>query len=520
MILYATPVSRLHFPVPARQQRERHPARADRPSGRIARVLLLAILALSTARDAYLLFSFTVAVGTDGYYYVLQVQELITHGRLYFPSNTPLVFYLLSLIGLLTGDPVIAVKIGALVFHLLLCVGMYALMSAITRNDWLGLLGGAITALSAMHFYLIVEFIKQLGGITFLVWGAWATFRLSQTRQARWGVFSAMFLLAALLSHKSSWALILALLCLALPFYLLRVSRWGTRSAVALAVITILLGLTPVLLANQTAIHLPALIEGEVLATAEWPVGVASVGRADRLALFLAAPTALFFIWYRPRKSATPYFAPVVGAVALWSLLITLNPFLNHDVRELGIVGRLDHLMYLQVAILVPGVIRLSSGSARWLKHSLAALALLLVAMSIISPLPRAARPQYLSNRLQMIRTLPEVRQEFGGSPTVIAQHGDEFVVRWALGLRAQQKVTEDTQPQSTYWLLHHVPPSTLTSSMTIVMEEGDMCLALVKGGELMPWLNSLTAQEQKHIIFQNTHLTKHLRYKSASDEQ
>lgn len=499
--------------------RARHTATAEPPPRWKARVALLAVFALSLARDAYLLFSFPVAVGTDGYYYVLQVQELITHGRLYFPSNTPLVFYILALLSMLTGDPVVAVKIGALAFHLLLCVGIYALVSAITRNDWLGVLGGAITALSAMHLYMIVEFVKNLGALTFLVWGAWAAFRLSQTRQARWGVLSATILIAALLSHRSTWALMAAFLCLAIPFLLLRATGWDTRSATGLAGVAILLWTVPAILANQTAVHLPASIVGELLARAEWPLGVAGVGRADRITLFLAAPTALFFIWYR-RRELTPYLGLAVGAVALWSLLVTLNPFLNHDVRELGIVGRLDHLMYLQVAILVPGVIRFSFGSAPKIRYALATFALLLVAMSMLSPLPRAVRPQYLSNRLQMIRALPDVRQEMGEDPTVIAQHGDEFVIRRVLGLRAQQKVTEDTRSQSTYWLLHNVLPSTLTPSMTVVMEEGDMCLALIKAEELPLWLDSLPEQERKHLIIQNSHLRRHLKYYPPLDDQ
>src|SRR3712207_3880454 len=126
----------------------RHTTTASLSSARAARLTLLAALALGLARDAYLLFSFPVAVGTDGYYYVLQVRELLTGGRLYFPSDTPLVFYILALLGGLTGDPVVAVKAGALAFHLLLCLGVYALVSSVTRNEWLGALGGAVAAVS------------------------------------------------------------------------------------------------------------------------------------------------------------------------------------------------------------------------------------------------------------------------------------------------------------------------------------------------------------------------------------
>jgi len=495
----------------------RHTTTASLSSARAARLTLLAALALGLARDAYLLFSFPVAVGTDGYYYVLQVRELLTGGRLYFPSDTPLVFYILALLGGLTGDPVVAVKAGALAFHLLLCLGVYALVSSVTRNEWLGALGGAVAAVSAMHLYMIVEFIKNLGAITFLVWGAWAAFRLAQTRRPLWGVLSAALILAALLSHRSVWALLPALLSLALPFRLLRVGGRETRAALALSFLAVLLWLAPAVLANQRAVHLPAAIGDELLATAEWPVGVPGVGRGDRLALFLAAPAALFFIWRRRRESAPPYLVETVGAVALWSLLVTLNPFLNHDVRGLGVVGRLDHLMYLQVAVLIPAVIWFTHNSSPRVRYVLPPLALLSAAMSVFAPLPRAARPQYLGNRLQMIRALPEVRQEVGGGRTVIAQHGDEFVVRWVLGLRAQQKVAEDARPQSTCWLLHQAPPSTLTPSMTIVMEEGEMCLALIKGEELTPWLNNLTEQERNHLLIQNPHLKKQAMPSAAS---
>jgi hypothetical protein len=119
-----------------------------------------------------------------------------------------------------------------------------------------------------------------------------------------------------------------------------------------------------------------------------------------------------------------------------------------------------------------------------------------------------------------MIRALPEVRQEIDENSTVIAQHGDEFIVTWTLGLRAQQKPPEDAQHQSTYWLLHGVVPSTLTPSMLVVMGEGDMCLALIKGEELSAWLDTLTGQEQSHLLTQNPHLKRHLRYDSVMDGQ
>ena len=41
---------------------------------RLATVLLLVLVAIAVFRDVYLLFRYSVAVGIDGYYYVLQIK--------------------------------------------------------------------------------------------------------------------------------------------------------------------------------------------------------------------------------------------------------------------------------------------------------------------------------------------------------------------------------------------------------------------------------------------------------------
>src|ERR1041385_2276171 len=82
-------------------------------------LLLLLLLIAVTLRDLTLLLSYPVAAGLDGYYYVLQVDEFLKLGRFYFPSNTPFVFLFLAGIRLLTGDTVLAVKIGGVALHAL-----------------------------------------------------------------------------------------------------------------------------------------------------------------------------------------------------------------------------------------------------------------------------------------------------------------------------------------------------------------------------------------------------------------
>ena len=42
------------------------------------------------------------------------------------------------------------------------------------------------------------------------------------------------------------------------------------------------------------------------------------------------------------------------GAIALMSLLVTLNPFLNRETGSLSVAERLSLLAYIQLAILMP----------------------------------------------------------------------------------------------------------------------------------------------------------------------
>lgn len=487
-----------------------------------ALLVLPIVFILSLARDALLLLRYPVAVGADGYYYVLQIQELLNHGYFYFPTHTPLVFYALAALSAFTGNTIFAIKIGSITLHAFLCLGIYALVSTITRNRWLGMLGGAMAALSAMHFYMIAEFIKNLGALALLVWSGWSAIRFSQRRKVQWIVLSIGLLVAAIFSHISILAIAPSLLTLALLLHWFMSkdrSKYHKRAALF---IVLILAISPALLAAQKFVELPAWLQRELLAQAKWPISLASpVGRTEMIVLLLAAPLTLFLI-ARLRQSLPDYYSGfVVGAIALWSLLITLNPFLNHDVRQFGIIGRLDHLMYIQVAILVPGLIWLILHFYRKAVTAALTLTLIFVAASLISALPRGLQPQYLLEREQMIEALPEQRQQLDVNSLVIAQHGDEFVVTWALGIPAQQRWPENAQGRSVYWLLHDVSGEALRPYMIAVMNEGmDSCLALIKQDDLIQWLNTMTRGERERLLGKNLHLKRHLQSNSISELQ
>ncbi len=469
---------------------------------------LLTVLTLTSARDASLLFRYPVAVGADGYYYVLQIHEFLNHGYLYFPTNTPLVFYALALLSLVMGNIVSAIKLGSLVLHVLLCVGIYALVSTITRNRWLGLLGGAIAALSAMHFYMIAEFIKNLGALTVLIWSGWTAVRASQSHQVRWVALSIMLLVAAIFSHMTSWAIALSLAALTLLWHWLFVGESSSYSRLAGLFVMLLLAILPALIATQKCFPLPAWIAGEFFTQPTWPISLASpIGKAEMVALLLVAPAILFLIARHRGSLLAKRFSSVIAAIALWSLLITLNPFLNHDVRQFGIVGRLDHLSYLQVAILVPGLLHVIRHVFPQASLFTFTLTLVFVLASMSGPLPKGLQPSFLLQRAEMLRTLPFQKPELPDNALLIARHGDEFILTYSLDLSAQQQFPVD-RGRPVYWLLHRVKGQYLTSDMIIVMDEGvDSCLVLVKHENVDRWLPIMDYDERKSLLAENPHL-------------
>jgi hypothetical protein len=487
---------------------------ADSRGSKLPLLVAAALILLAAARDAVLLLSHPVAVGTDGYYYVLQVNELLTRGRLYYPTNTPLVFYLLAGFNFLTGDTVAGVKLGSVASHALLCFGVYALISSTARDRRLGLLAAAVAALSGMRLYMIAEFVKNSAALALLAWGAWGAVHFLRRRRAVWAVLSAVLIACAALCHKSAWALILA----AAPLALL--SRWlvthdaGRRHEAAAWASIVALGVLPWLVAAQPLIELPAWLSVELLARPRWPVGLAEpVGRPEGIVLLAAAPLTLLLLSRRATLHESR-FAVAACAVAIWSLLVTLNPFLVHDVRNNGVVGRLDHLSYLQDAVLLSALAwaALRSGSGAALAPPLLA-ALIMLAASVNSVPPKGLRPDFLSGRESLLAALPPERRRLGERPFVVARHGDEFLVTWALGVPAQQTLPRDSAGLSIHWLLRRVPCRSLTPSMGALTEEGmDSCSALIGNQDLARWLQDLDESERAGVLAVNPHLDGYLK--------
>ena len=160
----------------------------------------------------------------------------------------------------------------------------------------------------------------------------------------------------------------------------------------------------PWLMAAQSFIELPTWVGKELLAYGRWPVSLSDpIGKFETIALLLVTTVTLLFLSCR-RAVPSYCFGIVMGTVAFWSLLITLNPFLVHDVRESGVVGRLGHLAYIQIAILVPGLAWSILQIYRKASSVVLAAVLVLLAASVRSALPTGLEPNFLLDREQILK--------------------------------------------------------------------------------------------------------------------
>lgn len=483
-----------------------HLPRTPIPRPPLTRIALLTVLALGAWHDAALLLRHPVAVGTDGYYYVLQLDELRSSGRLYFPTSTPLVLYLLAGLSRLTGDTVLAVKAGAVLLHALLGSGVYALVAAVTGSRWLGVVGCALAVTSGLHLYLISEFVNNLGAVVFLLWCGWCAARFAETRHAAWAVCAAGCLAAAALSHRSALFLAPIMALLAHLAGRLTSPESSGRCRVLVAAAVLFAWLAPAALRAQSMFGLPVWVGSELAAAPSLPLN--RVTLAENLFLLVGAPVTLILLVSVRRRADLRLAGLGLGAVAMLSLLITVNPFLNLEGGWLGIAGRLSSLSYVQAAILWPGLLFLLS--LRWRVAAVYGLAALvpLTVLSFRAPLPPGLRPGFLKARAQLIEGLRAHRGRFPASALIVSPHGDQFIITAFLGIPSQQRPPESAQYQNVYWLLRRVEPNALDSAIMVLTKEAESGYAvIVREADLRRQFGLMSPDEQRRLLTHNPHL-------------
>src|SRR5215213_205920 len=418
----------------------------------VAIAALLIILVAAVVRHALLLSQHNVPVGIDGYYYVLQIDALKKNHRLYFPSHTPFVLYFLTAIGYFTNNSVTAVKVGTLLLDILLCLAIFALTVSTTHNLWLGVLGSALATVSGLHLYMIAEFINTLGALTFLVLSGWCIVRWTQTRGPKWIGLAVVYLAAAVFSHQMAVGVISVVAVSLFLFKGLVSSRSEGRYAFAALIAFVAIYFAPALLKAQAVIDIPERLRTELTAIPHWPISYNYFPETLMLALF--APVALVLLGPMRRAGVGSVGGSLAGMVAIWSLLVTLNPFLAEDRGWTEIVGRIRGLAYIQVAPILPVVIWLVFSARR--KFAFYVLASLppFAILTVLSRPPLGLRSEYLMRRAELAQKLPDYVDRVGKDSLIIASHGDQFLVTATLEVASQRLPPENSESRTVYWLL------------------------------------------------------------------
>lgn len=395
-----------------------------------------------------------IAVGVDGYYYVLQLNSLLITGKLYYSSFTPVLFYLMSFFNYIINDTTLTIKFTAVALHLLFSLGIYLIISDLTKNKWLGILGCALLTVSNLHLFMIANFIKSLCGLTFLVWAGLNLIKFLETKN-KFRLGASVFLsVLAVFSHKSIIFILLTLLFLMFLIYLtfyVFTEKWKHTTVV---IFLFILFLSPQIARYQSFISLPQWLLNEISGKTYWAFGQAIFVEVFFL-LVLSFLVISYSVFFRHRLSSTAL--TVFCAIAAWSILITLNPFINpDDYSSEPIIERIRALAYIQIAVLTPGLFwMILNTHKQFLPYVLAAIIPLICLEHILGETPHDIKDDYLERRAQIIQNLPKYKEQLEPS-IVIAHHGDQFVVTAILNVPSKKDLTPVENYKSVYWLIDY----------------------------------------------------------------
>ncbi|QSE99183.1 EpsG family protein [Fulvivirga lutea] len=134
------------------------------------------------------------ANGWDGYYYVMQSHSLIEYGHMQ-SLDYSLIYPYFTLLSLLINDYVLAVKVGSALLAAVLSFLIYTIVTKVSSNRYLGLLGASFSLFSPGITFITASFPKNLLGIIFLL--LMVVF-LTQRKF----LLATLFLILSLLTHR------------------------------------------------------------------------------------------------------------------------------------------------------------------------------------------------------------------------------------------------------------------------------------------------------------------------------
>jgi hypothetical protein len=320
---------------------------------------------------------------------------------------------------------------------------------------------------------------------------------------------SAICFVLAVFSHRSILPvtfILLVLLLLIRPFLALRSSR---PHKLAAFLILILLFVFPAIVAAQPLVQLPIWLKPELFAQPHIPFG--RIALAEKVTLLLVAPSVLFLVGRLPKPTRSSPANQLFCIVALWSLLISLNPFLAYDLGWSGIAVRLSSLTYIQVAVLVPGMILRLGSTTLWYVASV--LGLLFVFGAAIER-PSGLQPYYLFNRELIMNEIPRHRGELRPDPLIMAEHGTQFAVVFASGIPSEARLPQNPEHKTIYWLLLGVRADMLEQSMiTLGQSAAGSYIVLVSSEDLRRETASMSDSDRQRLFLIKSTSLSGMRY-------
>jgi hypothetical protein len=462
---------------------------------------LLILLTVAAAHDLRLFLSYSVAGGVNGYYYVLQVSQIVSHHHVYFARPNALVLYALAGCAYLTGNSITAIKLGGVVLNTLLSLGIFKIIQSTLRERWLAVLGSALSVIPHSHLYMTTEYLNQLGALVLLVWAGWLAIVMVGNRRKAGGLIVAVVLIGSLFSHKSALLFVPALISGALLIIGLTDSR--TRK-IALPII-VLLWLLPGIIAAQPFATAPEWLRAQISIRPQWPFESAVI--TEELMLLLAASGVLLLVLRRSPESTWNVAYLVFGTIALASLLITLNPFFNARAMQSGVAGRSRLFCYIQVSLLAPGLIWLVMQEKRKAAIYVGGVLLSLLFLTSLEPMPYGLRPEFIARRMQLIDSLKTHSGEIAQNSTIVAPHGDQFVITATIGIASQQRPNENPGDKYVYWLLNDVSDPVLNSQGISLFKNEHGVTILVQDSVFNLRWETMTSFERTQLLAPNPYL-------------
>ena len=466
-------------------------------------LLFFSFVIFTTTRDAVLLFRHPFAVGVNGYYYVLQVNQLAETGHLYFPTRTPLALYTLMAVARIVGNSITTIKALGILLQILLSIGIFGVVRNATSNSWVALLGLGLTIIPQSRLYLTTEYINQLFGLVLLIWAGLTFMRAFRTRGlVRWLIPFGL-VVGAYVSHKSAQVFVPTIvICLLLMFALTGSAVWKSLGFAALTI----LWFSPAIVSAQPFVGIPEWLQNQITYRPHWPIDPAVI--PEELMLVTAAVGVLFLVLWQSKKGKGPdLFILAFGGLSLFSLLVTLNPFFNVQTIMSAVAGRSRLLSYVQVACLVPALIWLVYSRKREAAIYVGAAFLPLVVLSALAPLPLGLRPEFLVRREQLIESLRNHAKELAQDSIIIAPHGDQFVVTAITGIPAQQQPPTSSRYSNEYWLLNTVSDQSFGTEGIVLNRSHDSTIMLLDDEILQRKLLELGRSETLLLLSANPHL-------------